>query len=238
MSNDFLRRIENLSPERRAVLAKWLGDPGQGVHAAGESSDPAGDAQQRLVAYVVPETPHRPFDDAELREFLQSKLPDFMVPDVILTMDALPRSPNGKLSLADLPSSVTTASSAACEFADPTTDSDRKLAAIWCGLLGTDRIGTQDNFFEVGGDSLLANQVVARICDAFSVDLPLQHFVEAPTIAALVRRIESLQQPELEASPRAEERPRTEEPRLERVALQANGTKPPLVILPSMSTLR
>jgi amino acid adenylation domain-containing protein len=142
---------------------------------------------KRLVAYLVAAPGEGP-SVQELRGLLQEKLPDYMVPSAFVTLDALPLSPNRKVNRAALPRPSTTA--AEHEYVEPATPMERALAEIWAGALGVERVGAQDNFFKRGGHSLLGMQVVARLRDAFQVDLPVIHLFEAPTLADLAQLVE------------------------------------------------
>jgi non-ribosomal peptide synthase protein (TIGR01720 family) len=109
---------------------------------------------KRLVAYVVGEV-------AKLREFLGESLPDYLVPSVFVPVDALPISPNGKVDRARLPEPDFGALVGAGHVA-PSGPVEEALAAVWADVLGVPRVGAEDNFFALGGDSILSMQVVAR----------------------------------------------------------------------------
>ncbi|MEU4744297.1 amino acid adenylation domain-containing protein, partial [Actinosynnema sp. NPDC023658] len=109
---------------------------------------------KRLVAYVVGEV-------AKLREFLGESLPDYLVPSVFAPVDALPISPNGKVDRAKLPEPDFGALVGA-GYVEPTGPVEEALAAVWADVLNVPRVGAQDNFFSLGGDSILSMQVVAR----------------------------------------------------------------------------
>ncbi|HET6211301.1 MAG TPA: amino acid adenylation domain-containing protein [Micromonosporaceae bacterium] len=111
---------------------------------------------KRIVAYLVGAA-----DPAALRRALGRRLPDYMVPAAFVPLDALPLSANGKLDRAALPMPAPVAAPAGGSA--PETDAEREIAAIWCAVLGLDRVGADDDFFALGGHSLLATQVVARI---------------------------------------------------------------------------
>ncbi|MES2758519.1 MAG: non-ribosomal peptide synthase/polyketide synthase [Pseudomonadota bacterium] len=144
-----------------------------------------GDADKRLVAYVVGSA-----DAADLRRHLQQSLPDYMVPAQFVMLDALPLSPNGKVDLKALP--APDGRTQGRDYVAPRTAQEETLAAIWCEVLGLERVGVEDNFFELGGHSLLATRMVARIRDTFAVELPLRAVFEAATVATLADRIATL----------------------------------------------
>jgi amino acid adenylation domain-containing protein len=135
----------------------------------------------RMVAYVVGDRGHKP-DTSQIRQFLKTKLPDYMVPAGFVLLDELPLMPNGKIDRRGL------AVSAQAENAqeDPAYGVDaieEMISGIWTELLGAGSIGVQDNFFEIGGHSLLATQLLSRLRRVFQVELPLRLLFEAPTVS-------------------------------------------------------
>jgi iturin family lipopeptide synthetase A/iturin family lipopeptide synthetase C/tyrocidine synthetase-3 len=107
-------------------------------------------------------------------------------------MDALPLTANGKIDRQALPAfSVGTVPSAR-EVVGPATETERALAAIWTELLKVESVGAHDDFFDLGGQSLLAIKAVSRIRDVFEVDLPLRNLFEHPTVAGLAEVIDGL----------------------------------------------
>ena len=142
---------------------------------------------QRLVAYYTGEAE---LPAPELRAHLQQSLPDYMVPQLFMRLEALPLTPNGKLDRKALPAPQAVAS--VREYTPPQGDTETRLAAIWQELLGAERIGREDNFFELGGHSLLAARSAARLNAEFGIELPLRTFFEAPTTAGLAARIDRL----------------------------------------------
>ncbi|HYO12242.1 MAG TPA: amino acid adenylation domain-containing protein, partial [Thermoanaerobaculia bacterium] len=145
---------------------------------------------QRLVAYVV--APRELF--AELRAQLKSRLPEYMIPSLFVSLDSLPLSPNGKVDRRALPAPERAAAGeAGVAYVAPRTPAEELLAGIWTDVLGADpeSIGAHANFFELGGHSLLATQVVSRIRQAFGVELPLRRLFEVPTLSALAAAVET-----------------------------------------------
>ncbi|MFD4460555.1 amino acid adenylation domain-containing protein [Nocardia sp. NPDC058480] len=141
-----------------------------------------------LVAYVLPRA-GQPVDTGAVAEFLAESLPAYMIPSVIMVLDALPLTSVGKLDRAALPTPVITARG----FRAPATPAEQVVADVFAALLlsdGAGRVGADDDFFELGGDSLLAAQAVARIGAALDVRVPVQAVFEAPTVAALANRAE------------------------------------------------
>jgi amino acid adenylation domain-containing protein len=116
----------------------------------------------RLVAYIVYE-PGQDLMVSEVRSFLREELPTYMIPAIVVAMDALPLTPNGKIDRKALPDPFEQGSVAEREYVEPRTELARLVAEIWSELLSVDRVGAHDNFFDLGGHSLLAMQVVARV---------------------------------------------------------------------------
>ncbi|MCC5610231.1 amino acid adenylation domain-containing protein [Nostoc sp. CHAB 5834] len=138
--------------------------------------------EKRLVAYIVP---HRTdVSSSELRNFLQEKLPDYMMPSVFVRLDALPLLLNGKLDPRSLPAPDWTRPELEAAFIAPRTPEEQILADIWAEVLGVERVGVQHNFFEFGGDSILSIQIVARAKEAGLCLTPMQLF-HHQTIAQL-----------------------------------------------------
>ncbi len=125
----------------------------------------------------------------ELRAFLTQHLPEYMIPSAFVFLDQLPLAPNGKLDRRALPAPELTRSASEAEFVAPRTPVEQTLAEIWRDVLKIERLGIEDNFFTLGGHSLLITQVVARIREALQVELPMRSFFEKPTIAGLALAI-------------------------------------------------
>jgi len=135
-----------------------------------------------LTAYVVPSVNPRPTMSA-LRRALAKILPDYMIPAVFVVMDALPLLPNGKVDRRALPAPGRTRPELDVPLVSPRTPVEEALAGIWAEALGIDQVGVVDNFFDLGGHSLLAGRVISRMRDTFQVDVPIQSFLGAPTVA-------------------------------------------------------
>ena len=140
----------------------------------------------RLIAYVVAAT-GQDLQPSELREFARENLPDYMVPAVFMLLPAIPLTKNGKIDRSALPHPEE--SERRIEKVAPRTDAESKLSVIWRELLGKEELGVHDNFFDLGGHSLSAMQLVSRIRRSFNVELPLLSIFEAPTLEALAARI-------------------------------------------------
>ena len=136
----------------------------------------------KLVQKLVP----------KVREFLQQKLPSYMIPQAFVLLDSLPLTPNGKVDRKALPSPDTATRNLANSFVLPRNPIEAQLTHIWSEVLGLERIGVKDNFFELGGHSLLATQVLSRINSAFELDLSVQIMFESPTIAGIAGYIQAV----------------------------------------------
>jgi amino acid adenylation domain-containing protein len=134
--------------------------------------------EARLVAYVVPSGDQ--IAAAELRGFLVERLPSALVPSRFLFLDRLPLTPNGKLDRLSLPTAGTGSEQ---EYVAPRTPIEQILAEIWAQVLRVPRVGVHDDFFALGGHSLRATQVIARVRAALRIELPLRSLFETPTVA-------------------------------------------------------
>jgi amino acid adenylation domain-containing protein len=154
--------------------------------------------QKRLVAYLQ-RSSHPSPDAGMLQQFVKSKLPDYMMPSAFVVLDNFPLTPNGKINRKALPAPAVESSKSG--FTPPRTPTEEALAKIWRELLGQSVIGIDDNFFETGGHSLLAMQMMARVRNEFQAELSLRNIFEAPTIAELAaildRKRNAPQVPEL-----------------------------------------
>lgn len=138
--------------------------------------------EDRLVAYVVSKQEPPPSVGA-LRNFLKDKLPEHMVPSGFMLMDALPLTPNGKVDRQALPPPDHTALHLEESFVAPRNAMEEQIAAIWSEVLKLEQIGIHNDFFDLGGHSLSAAQVMSRVREVFHVELPLRLLLEGLTIA-------------------------------------------------------
>lgn len=147
---------------------------------------------QRLVAYLVPNSGFRnqhPELISELRSFLKHKLPDYMVPSAFVLLDALPLTPNGKIDRLALSQRCDYVSDETA-FTEPQTPTEKEMAEIWTALLGLEKVGSNQNFFDLGGHSLMATQLISRVRSCFGVELALWDFFADPTIQNLAELVE------------------------------------------------
>lgn len=134
-----------------------------------------------LVAYVVSLQPETA-SVAELKDFIASKLPDYMTPSTIVTIDQLPLTPSGKLDRRALPEPSKRGLQTDEAYVAPRTPIERELVQIWVDVLGVDRVGISDSFFELGGHSLQATQLISRVRDRLRVEITLHELFESPTV--------------------------------------------------------
>ncbi|MBN2549025.1 MAG: amino acid adenylation domain-containing protein [Anaerolineales bacterium] len=144
-------------------------------------------ANPHLIAYVVPE-PDKEMAVEELRRFLASRLPDFMLPKEYVFLDALPLGPSGKIDRRSLPAPAATFKDRTSKVA-PRNDLERVLVGIWEEILGVQEPGIHDSFFDLGGHSLLAVRLIVQLVETFQVELPMRSVFEAPTIAQVAELI-------------------------------------------------
>jgi natural product biosynthesis luciferase-like monooxygenase protein/FkbM family methyltransferase len=130
------------------------------------------------------------FTVAEIQNYLRRSLPAHFIPSAFVVLDALPLTPNGKIDRKSLPLPGPQYAQPVVEFMAPRTSTESELAALWSEILGSDRFGIHDNFFDFGGHSLTATQLVTRIRKTFAVELSLRDFIKYPTIAGLAELIE------------------------------------------------
>ncbi|MDP8993281.1 MAG: non-ribosomal peptide synthetase, partial [Actinomycetota bacterium] len=145
--------------------------------------------ERLLVGYFVAsggDAPRGP----ELRRFLSGRLPAYMVPGAFVPLEALPLTPNGKVDRDALPAPARTRPELPNDWAPPGTATEQAVARIWSDVLGIEGIGADDDFFDLGGHSLQATQVVSRLRQAFDVDLPVRAIFESPTVRGLATALE------------------------------------------------
>jgi len=125
-----------------------------------------------------------------LRAHLRGRVPDFMVPAAFVVLDRLPLTPNGKVDRRALPAPGGDRPALETAYEAPRTPLEAAVAGIWADVLGVQRVGVHDRFFDLGGHSLLATRVVSRMRSALQVELPVRALFEAPTVAGLAAAVE------------------------------------------------
>ncbi|HEX2091099.1 MAG TPA: condensation domain-containing protein, partial [Longimicrobiaceae bacterium] len=181
-------KIRGVRIEPGEVEAELLGVQGVREAAVVAREDTAG--ERRLVAYLVATPGEALPPAAELRARLRERLPEHLVPAALVALDALPRTPNGKLDRRALPAPEPVDTAEA--YLAPRTPVEAALAAIWAEVLAVEAVGVHDDFFALGGHSLLATRVVSRVRDGVGAELPVRALFEAPTVEQLAARVEAL----------------------------------------------
>jgi amino acid adenylation domain-containing protein len=175
-------KVRGFRIELAAVETALREHPAVREAAAMVREDQPGD--ERLVAYYAASGE---VGAGELRGFLRQRLPEYMVPSAFVLLGCLPITANGKVDRKALPAPE--GGRGGPEYVAPRTPSEEVLAGIWEQVLGVERVGVHDNFFDLGGHSLSAIQVVSRARQALQVGLPLRALLEQPTIEALAARL-------------------------------------------------
>jgi amino acid adenylation domain-containing protein len=181
----------------RAAVAALRGAAG-GARSEGE--------EPTLVAYVVAE-PGARLSGGALRSRLRAALPEYMIPSAFVQLAALPVTASGKVDRGGLPAPASATLVAEEGVVAPRDAVEGVVAAIWCQLLGRSQVSVEESFFHLGGHSLLAARAIARVRDAFAVELTVRDLFEAPAVAAFAARVRQ-----------ARQRPAGSEARLEAVA--------------------
>ncbi|MCA9887148.1 MAG: AMP-binding protein, partial [Anaerolineae bacterium] len=150
---------------------------------------PSGETQKRLVAYYVSDGA---LSSSDLREYMTSHVPDWMVPSYFVPMDRMPLTGNGKVNMAALPAVDDSRILLSSAYVAPESELEIALAKIWEDVLHMENIGIHDNFFDLGGHSLPAIRIVAQIEAAYAIELPLTIFFAHPTIAGLATEVEDI----------------------------------------------
>jgi len=205
-------KVRGVRIELAEVEAALAAHPAIAAAAADARDDGAGG--RRLVAWLVLRDGARPAAP-ELRDHLRARLPEAMVPGAFAWVDTLPRTSGGKVdrrALADPPAE----SAAPGRATQPRSPAEAKLAAIWADALSLPRLGIHDDFFDLGGNSITASRLAARVRAEMGRELPLAALLRAPTVAGLARVL-------------AGERAAVQPPL---IPLQPHGTRPPLFLAP------
>jgi len=146
--------------------------------------------EKQLIAYIVPRAASPSI--GELRDFLAKELPDYMLPATFVLVDAIPVGTNGKVDRLALPAATDENILREEASLSPQTPTEQQVAVIVAGLLGFERVGVNENFFYLGGNSLFGTQLIARLRDAFGVDVPLLGLFDHSTVSNLAAEIERL----------------------------------------------
>lgn len=179
-------KIRGFRLELGEVEAALSSHPAVSASAAAARDEASG--EKRLVAYLVPrgDAPA----EADLRAWIRDRLPEYMVPSAFVVLEALPLTPNGKVDRNALPDPEPERIGLAGPSVPASGPIEEALAAVWADVLGRASVGVRESFFEIGGHSLLAAQMLSRVRETFDVDVPLKSLFDEPTVAALARHVQ------------------------------------------------
>jgi amino acid adenylation domain-containing protein len=175
-----LRDLEGV----RDVLVLVRGEEKPGNEKLGNEKLGYENNDARLVAYIVREA-GATLSGAQLRQHVRSQLPDYMVPSGFVIMDKLPLTVNGKVDRKSLPDADRDHSDMAADYVAPRSDTEKTITGIWQELLNVKKLGIHDNFFDLGGHSLLMVQLYNKLREAFHKEIPMVELFRNPTIAML-----------------------------------------------------
>jgi len=178
-------KIRGYRIELGEIEANLAAEPNVQACAVIAREDEPGNRQ--LVGYIVPR--NGALDTNELKESLGTRLPEYMVPSHFMLLEALPLTQNGKVDRKALPAP---ADASRGQGGPPRTETQKAIAAVWCELLRTEGIGIQDDFFDLGGQSMTAVGLVTRLRALFNINLEIAVLFERPTIAGLSEAIDML----------------------------------------------
>jgi amino acid adenylation domain-containing protein len=174
-------KISGYRIELAEIETNLMQHPGVRSVAVIARQEPLG--EKKLIAYIVPSRQDSGSD--ELRTFLERKLPAYMLPSAFVFLKSLPLSPNGKVDRNALPAPESVSRSAASASASPQTELEQKIAKVWGRVLGVEQVGLNDNFFDMGGDSLSLLEAHAELQKVVSSPLTITDLFEYTTISAL-----------------------------------------------------
>lgn len=175
---DFQVKVQGYRIELGEIESALMQHPDLRSAVAVVHGEPRGAKQ--LVAFVVPQTAHDVPQD--LRDFLGTTLPRYMVPDVYVEIDALPLTANGKVDRRALVVPEQVAEESAAPYEAPRTPVEEVVAEVWASMLGIERVGVHDNFFALGGDSLMAMRAVVHLRKALGTELPIRVLFDSQTL--------------------------------------------------------
>jgi acyl carrier protein len=192
---DFRAKIRGFTVEVAEIERALLEHPSIREAVVVPTADQQGDNQ--LIGYVAVETTTPVMRGlhptaSELRIFLKTKMPDYMIPSAFVLMDHLPLTPNGKIDRKALPVPDQRRPELDEFYVAPRTPVEALIAEIWAEVLNLQKVGVHDNFFDLGGHSLLAAQIISKVLKTLQVELPVRSFFEVPTVAGLAERVETI----------------------------------------------
>ncbi len=153
---------------------------------------PGANAESKLlVAYLILDSDVDLAPAEEWRDFLKEQLPEYMIPAAYVKMHEFPLTPNGKVDRKALPAPPTTRPNLSNQFVEPSNPLEHQLTDIMARVLEIDRVGIYDNFFDLGGNSLLATRLIFQVRESTQVQLPLRHLFNDPTVRGLAKAVET-----------------------------------------------
>lgn len=186
LGSDYQRGTDDFAPKHAGEIEAWLRCcPGVRDALVRQYQNPRG---EQMVGYVVTEPRHR-HDESKTREFLRDKLPQSDLPGAFVCLQDFPRTRDAEIDFAAMPAPAAPAQRDRGEIRAPQDDVEVKLKSIWERLLGKPDIGLHDDFFELGGNSLLAVRLFGQIEKAFQRRIPLATLIQAPTIGHLAEML-------------------------------------------------
>ena len=201
---DFQVKVRGYRIELGEIISALVRHPGvkEAVVVAKEKAPAHVGGEKQLIAYIVPDLSYRKTNpatpderqpvntlQAQLRRFLQERLPEYMVPSGFVLLNALPLSPNGKVDRRALPAPDDFRSETGSSYVAPRNPVEQVVADIWAEIFGCGPIGVQDNFLEIGGHSLLAIKIMTRLREIFPIEISLRDLFAALTVAELAARL-------------------------------------------------
>jgi amino acid adenylation domain-containing protein len=200
-------KIRGFRVELGEIEAVLTQHPGVREAVAALREESHGD--RRLVAYIVPAGDEAPAA-GELRGHLQGVLPEYMVPSTFVTLDALPLTPNGKVDRGALPAPEGLRPQLAAAYVAPQSETERVISSIWQDVLQIERVGVYDNFFDLGGHSLLMVRVNRRLRDELNQEVSMIDLFRYPTVSALAEFLSQEPQEAAAAAVAADSRARVQ----------------------------
>jgi amino acid adenylation domain-containing protein len=183
---DFFVKIRGYRVELEEIEMMLLEIPGIKDAVVTALNNNSGD--ERLVAYIVAKTAPGP-NVSEMRRFLAGKLPEYMIPTTFVALDALPLTDTLKVDRKALPEPNGLRPEIAASYGAPRNSIEEALVKIWTDVLELDQVGVHDNFFDLGGHSLAATQVISRVVNTFPLQLPIKALFDSPTVAEMAKVI-------------------------------------------------
>ncbi len=179
-------KVRGFRIELGEIEAVLSGHQGVRTSVVIAKEDAPGD--KRLIAYLVVEQEQSP-SISELRSFLKQKLPEYMVPSAFVMLGEMPLTPNGKVDRRALPEAPNCCLNSETGYLAPRTEVEQKIAAVWQETLGVEKVGINNNFFDLGGHSILIVHVHSKLRRALNVDLSIIKMFQYPTISSLAKHL-------------------------------------------------